>query len=280
MQSIGKLEASAASRPNSIEVNEALADAYAKEGRWREAAETYRALLALYPATALLFINRIRLGATALGIASFLVLLGQIARPILSNAQTNPLELADQLASSEYMFAQISLLLAFPLLSTAAISIYKLLSYSHDHHAAFWAMVICLLGTGLSMATLGIHAVVLPLIGRLYLSGDVSAIGLYGAMQEFPTPMLLQAGNYLLALGILVFSWVLWRSQVMSKWATVLHAAGWVLFAVSSDQISRPFQVFIGSLIALGGMALARAIWIQASLQFKPKNNSLHKAAA
>src|SRR5690242_2418024 len=107
MQSIGKLEANAASRPNSIEVNEALADAYAKQGRWREAAETYRSLLALYPATASLFINRIRLGATALGISSFLILLGQAITPALPNAGTGPVDLAKEWTSPQYLIAQV-----------------------------------------------------------------------------------------------------------------------------------------------------------------------------
>lgn len=78
MQSIAQLEANAVTRPNSIEINQALADAYVKQGRWKEAVEAYQTLISLYPATASLFVNRLRLGAVALGISSILVLLGQI----------------------------------------------------------------------------------------------------------------------------------------------------------------------------------------------------------
>ena len=280
MQSIGKLEANAATRPNSIEVNQALADAYAKQGRWREAAETYRSLLALYPATALLFINRIRLGALALGISSCLILLAQGIRPILGNPQTSITDFANGLASREYLIAQILFLLAFPLLSTAAISTYKLLSYSRDHHAAFWAMVISLLGTGLSMASLGINTVVLPLIGRLYLNGETGAVSVYYAMLEAPWPLILQAGGYLLMAGIMIFSWVIWRNENLSKWGTALYLAGWVPFVISSGQASKPIQVIVGLSIALGGVALARAIWVQAPLQFAPAINSSQKADA
>ena len=59
MQSISQLEVIAAKQPNSIEINQALADAYAQERRWEEVARTYRSLALLYPDTAALFINRI-----------------------------------------------------------------------------------------------------------------------------------------------------------------------------------------------------------------------------
>ena len=184
MQSIAQLEANVATRPNSIETNQALADAYVKQGRWKEAAEAYRALMLLYPATALLFINRLRLGAVALGISSVFILLGQIVQPSLLDARTSSNDFARALTSNGYLLAQILLLLAFPLFSTAAISIYKLLSYSRDHRPAFWAMVFSVVGVGLSMPTLGINAVVLPLIGRLYLDGETGALSIYPAMQD------------------------------------------------------------------------------------------------
>lgn len=270
MQSIAQLEANLASRPNSIEINEALANAYAEQGHWQEAAETYRSLLSLYPTTASLFVNRIRLGAVALVISSILILFAQILQLSLHGAQRNPVEFASILASSEYLLAQIFLLLAFPFLSTATISIYKLLSYSRDHRPAFWAMVFSVIGIGLSMPSLGIHAVVLPLIGRLYLAGESGVLTIHYAIQEYPWSLILHFGSDLLLVGIGIFSWVIWRNEGFPKWAAISYLTGWVLFVVVDDQISTSGLIAIGVLIALGGIELARSMWIQARLQFTP----------
>ena len=278
MHSIVQLEASVTVRPNSIEVNQALADAYAKQGRWQEAAEAYRSLLALYPATAALFINRIRLGAVALGISSVLILVAQLMRVSLKNSESDLFEFAKSLASKEYFFSQSFILIAFPFLSTAAISIYKLLSYSRDHRPAFWAMVFSVIGIGLAMPSLGINAVVLPLIGSSYLEGEPGVLNIYHMLQEYPWVLILQFGSYLLLTGILIFSWVIWRSTSFPKWAATLYLTGWILFIASSPPISKFGLISTGMLIVLGGIGLARSLWIQATLQFTPAVDSKQKA--
>ena len=278
MQPVAQLEENLATRPNSIEINQALADAYVEQGRWKEAAETYQALLTLYPAIASLFVNRIRLGSIALIIASTLILFAQILQPSLPEAQRNPTEFAGKLASREYLLVQIFFLLAFPFFSTAVISIYKLLSYSRDHRPAFWAMVFSVIGIGLYMPSLGINAVVLPLIGRLYLAGEPGVLAVYYAIQEYPWSLILQFGSYLLLIGLCIFSLVIWRNKGFPKWASALFLAGWILFVVLNDQASNFGLISIGMLIALGGIELARSIWLQASLQFTPAIDASHKA--
>ena len=278
MQSIAQLEANVVTRPNSIEVNHALADAYVKQGRWKKATETYQTLISLYPATASLFVNRIRLGAAALAISSLFILLAQSIRPSLFNAQTNPFDLSLALTSNSYLFAQILFLLAFPLFSTAAISIYKLLSYSRDHRPAFAAMVLSVIGVGLSMPDLGINAVVLPLIGKIYLGGEASALSLFLAMQNFPQLLILKFGGYLLVVGISIFSWVIWRNESLSRLGAMFYLVGWILFVVANDYLSTAGLFSIGLLVAMGGIALARSLWIQAPLQFTPTMDPTQKA--
>ena len=277
MQSIVQLEAIVAARPNSIEVTQALANAYMAEGRWKDAAEIYQSLLSLYPATASLFINRIRLGSLALGISSVLILCAQLMQSSLMNSGSDPFEFAKALASQEYLIAQLILLIAFPFLSTAVISIYKLLSYSRDHRPAFWAMVFSVIGIGLSMPALGINAVILPISGRLYLEGNPDVLLIYFALQEYPWSLILQMGRYLLLFGIATFSWVIGRNRSFPKWAAALFLMGWVLFVVSNTPISGFELISAGMLIVLGGIELARNIWIQASLQFTPAIESIQR---
>ena len=70
MQTLAQLESNAIHQPNSVELKQALAERYFEQGRWEEAARAYRVLASLHTSTASLFINRIRLDAAALIIAS------------------------------------------------------------------------------------------------------------------------------------------------------------------------------------------------------------------
>lgn len=277
MQTISPLEENILIRPNSIEINEALADEYVKQERWEDAVHVYQSLLSLYPATASLFVNRIRLGASALIFSSMLILIAELIHPTLSNVTQYPVNFAQALNSTSYLIAQIFLLLAFPFFSTAAISIYKLLSYTHDHRPAFWAMVFSVIGVGLSMPLLGNNAIVHPLIARLYLDGELASLNLYSNLQQMPWWLILHLGNYVLLLGIAIFSWVILRNQNFPKWATVLFLAGWTLFilALSSSHI---YLILTGLLIFIGGLMLAYSAWTQAPLQFQPITASHQKA--
>lgn len=269
MQSLVALETSAAARPNSIEIHQALADAYLKAECWEEAAKTYRTLLALYPTTALLFVNRIRLGASALVLASVLILLAEIIHPALPNATANPGGFATAISSGGFLTAQLLTMLALPLWSTAAISIYKLLSYSPDHRPAFWAMVCSVLGVALAMPGMGINAIILPLIGRLYLNRELPSLNLYLALQSGPWPFILRLGSFILLTGILIFAIVIWRNPVFARLPVSLFFLGWGIFVASGNQLPQPGLWLVGLLIALGGLPLARSIWQQAALQFE-----------
>jgi hypothetical protein len=270
MQSITQLETTAATQPNSIEIHQALADRYAEQGRWQEAARAYQALVALYPATGLLFTNRIRLGAVALTVASLLILLAEILQPPILDVQASPTNFSIAVNSWGFLSAQMLFALAFPLWSTAAISIYKLLSYSTAHRPAFWAMVLSVIGVGLSMPALGINAIVLPQIGRLYLEGQASTLNVYLAMQAWPWPLVLRFGGFLLVMGLAIFNWVIWRNPNFPKIPATLFLAGWVIFVASGNQLSKTGLLTVGLLVVLGGIWLARIVWIQAAFQFTP----------
>ena len=276
MQTISQLEENIVVRPNSIEINEALADEYVRQKRWEEAVRTYQALLSLYPATASLFVNRIRLGATALATSSLLILLAGLIHPPISNPEFYPSAFAQALNSTKYLTAQILLLVAFPLFSTSSISIYKLLSYTRDHRSAFWAMVFSVIGVGLSMPSLGINTIVLPLIAGLYLEGELQTLNIYLAMQGMPWSLILHLGGYIFVFGIAIFSWVILRNKNFPKWSAILFLAGWITFL--APIASMQLNMIAGSLIFVGGIELARSAWIQAPLQFKPITDSAQKA--
>jgi hypothetical protein len=269
MQSITQLEANLTVRPNSIEINQALAEAYEKEERWQEAVKVYRGLVSLYPDTAALFINRIKLGAAALIISSVLVFSAEVLRPSLL-AYNPPEDLAGTISSFEFLIAQILFMLAFALYSCSAISIYKLLSYTRHHQLAFWGMVLSVIGVGLSMPSLGIDAIVLPLVGKLFLQGQTQVLSLYSALQQDSLQFILRLGGYLLIAGILIFTWVIWHSRNLSVVSILIYLAGWILFVITNNQHLKPVLILIGVLILVGGIGLGHSLWIQATRQFDP----------
>ena len=259
MQSLSQLELSAENQPNSIEVQQTLAETYIKEERWEEAAKTYRSLTSLYPDTAALFINRIRLGAAALLISSGFIFAAALIQPSLSLAN-----LAQAFNSPAYLSAQVLLILALALYSCSAISIYKLLSYTRDHRPAFWAMVVSVIGVGLSMPALGIKSFVYPIIGRMTLAGHADVMDIYLSLNAYPSRGFLGTGGYLLVAGIAIFAGVIRRNKGISLPSILIFFTGWLGMTTTQD-----FFVF-GILAALGGGWLGVSLWNQASVQFNP----------
>jgi hypothetical protein len=262
MQTLADLEIRAAQQPNSIELTHALAERYFAQGRWEQAARAFRTLADLHTSTASLFIHRIRLGAVALMLSSVMMLLAFYLQPAL---EVRDLSLFREFTSSEYLASQALLVVALALYSTSAISVYKLLSYTRDHRPAFWAMVLSVIGAGLSMPALGIKLFVHPLIGKLYLAGNAELLALYSLLNEQPLKAILNIGNYLIIAGIVIFARVVWRNRGLSLRSLLLFLAGWLGLATLPNLAPPAF----GALVALGGLGFGFSLWKQASTQFE-----------
>jgi len=139
-------------------------------------------------------------------------------------------------------------------------------------------MVFSVIGAGLSMPALGVNAIVLPLSARLYVAGELETFNIYFALQTMPWSLMLHVGNYLFVLGIAIFSWVILRNKNFPGWSVITFLAGWLIFIISANTASHLEATVIGLLIFCGGTELARNVWIQASLQFKPQAAPSQKA--
>ena len=292
MQSFSELErlaVDALKHPNSVYINLALADSYAQERRWEEATEAYQTVVDLYPAIAALNINRIRLGAVALGSSSLLFLTAEILRPSANLADT-PFYMAEYLSSPALAIYHILFLPILILLSCATISVYKILSTSGGNRLSFWAMVSIIVGVGLFLPFFSIKAVVMPAAAELYLKGNTSAFDVYFAMLLQPLAFVFTLGGYLLFVGLTMFNVAIWNSGYLPKWASMLLWIGWSLFIVTQelpfpffmeqlhlihDLINKP--ILIAMLTAIGGVGLALALWHQAPLQLAPTIDQLEK---
>lgn len=269
--SLAQLEERARTNPNSVELHLTLALKYLEHQRVDQAAGAVKRVAALYPAIAALNVNRIHLGAVALAISSVLFLLAEWLYPPNLNLASNLASEAAAVSSKSFIASQLLFLPLLALLSTAVISIYKLLSTTRDNHLAFWAMVTSLMGIGLFLPSFGIRALILPAAGQLYLQGQVEAFQVYGTAYQQPWAVLLQHTVYVLLLGLSLFTLVIWRSGTLPRWASALYGLGWALFAISGNELSRLGLLVVGLLMAGGGLGLARGLWQQAPLQAGPQ---------
>jgi hypothetical protein len=208
------------------------------------------------------------LGAAALMLASGLIFLAILIQPSLSTHNLTTIALA--IRSPVYLSAQILFILALAFYSCSAISIYKLLSYTRDHRPAFWAMVFSVVGVGLSMPALGIKLFVFPLVGNMVLNGQAQVIDIYSSLQKFPFTLYLGVGNNVLILGLIVFTWVIWRNQGLSLLSILIFLTGWLGFVIADEQNVHAVMIAFGALIAAGGVGLGLSLWKQASTQFDP----------
>lgn len=269
--SLAQLEERARTNPNSVELHLTLALKYLEHQRVDQATGAVKRVAALYPAIAALNVNRIHLGAVALAISSVLFLLAEWLYPPNLNLAGDLVSVAAAVSSKSFIASQLLFLPLLALLSTAVISIYKLLSTTRDNHLAFWAMVTSLIGIGLFLPAFGIRALILPAAGQLYLQGQVDAFQVYVVAYQQPWAALLQQTVYVLLLGLSLFTLVIWRSGTLPKWAAALYGLGWALFAISGNELSRLGLLAVGLLMAGGGLGLARGLWQQAPLQAGPQ---------
>ena len=281
-----QLEVMALHQPNSIEINQALAEECAKEERWEEAIEAYQTVIALYPANAALNVNRIRLGAIALGISSLLFLIGEIVQPSMIMVD-NPIGAVEYMGSAALAVSNILFLPILILLSCAAISIYKLLSTSNDNRLAFWAMVSIIVGAGLLLPFFGLQAILSPAAAQQYIEGNTFAFNVYDAALRQPLAVVFTLGGYLLFAGLTLLNIAIWGSGFLPKWASTLLWLGWFLFIITKelpfDFINEMLWFYINPmlfalLIAIGGIGLAFGMWQQAPLQLVLTTDSSQKA--
>lgn len=266
MQTIAQLESRVVQGPNSVELQHALAERYFAQGRWEDAARTYRGLASLHTATAALFIDRIRLGAAALVTAATLILVAALIQPAL--VPGDHLRLATAFRSPAYLAAQLLVVVALALYSCAAISIYKLLSYTRDHRPAFWAMVLSVIGVGLSMPALGIRSFVHPRLAEMFLNGQPDVMAVYVSMHDAPDALVLGAGGHLVTAGLAIFSWVIWRNRGLSRPAVLLLLAGWIGTTAAPAGLPRAAGAACGALVACGGVWLGVSLWRHVATQF------------
>jgi hypothetical protein len=277
---VAQLEARAAAHPNSLGLQLALALKYLEQRRADRATGAVRRAAALYPVLATINVNRLRLGAVGLGLASALFSIAQVLHPASFSMAGDPAAAARAASSSGFIAAQLLMLPILVLLTTAWTTLYKLLSATRLSAHAFWAMVISQVGAGLWLPSVGMRAIVLPAAGRLYLDGAPDAFAVVAAALAQPWALWMSRAVYVLLLGLSLFTLVIWLGGTLPRMAATLHWAGWLLFVTTGNDLPRLGLLAVGGLVAAGGLGLAWGLWQQAPRHAGPETESAALLAA
>ena len=208
--------------------------------------------------------TRRRFGALALGLAALLLAVFPLIRPFYPLDPTAPaatLTVASPaVTSAPWVVAHLLCMLAFVMLLYGVLILYAHLAHGHAEPRAFWAMVCSVAGIGLILPMLGVETYILPIIGKLYLTGHTDIAPAFGMIYLGPALVVFVLGLVLLALGAVTWAAAIWRSAVLPRGAGVLLATGLALWF---PPFPRVIRVIDGLLIGLGGVWLARSLWQQ-----------------
>ena len=201
-----------------------------------------------------------RLGALVLGLSALLFFASPLFTPY--DPSYGPVALLEQTGG---LF-----IIAMTLFPLGMLAVYAQLAHQHGRGWAGVALICQLVALGPLQAFAGLDTFAMSTLRRLYFqegnqefmrvqgeimlrAGGPSFSGIYS---------LLLLGMALLDVGMIILAVVIWRSGILSKWAGVLYALGFVLFVVAvftpAGHIVRVIDAALGG---VGGMWLAWSLW-------------------
>ena len=127
---------------------------------------------------------------------------------------------------------------------------------------AFAGMILSVTGLGLFLPFLGIIAFAAPVAGRLYLNGNLQAVGIISEATSTSNPAALAFGGVSVlfsVLGAILFSIAIWRSGKLPKWSAIAYSISaplnWAPHYV-------PVPWLLGGILLFGaGIGITRGIW-------------------
>jgi len=158
-------------------------------------------------------------------------------------------------------------MLAFVLLVYGTLTLYAYLADGQPEPRAFRALTWSLAGIVLVMPMLGVETHILPIVGRLYITGATDIAPAVGLIYLGPAIVVFLLGLLFLAIGAIYFALAIWQGGVLPRWAGAFFAIGLALWF---PPFPRTVRIIDGGLIGFGGIWLAWAIWQRAETLVQP----------
>lgn len=206
--------------------------------------------------------NRIRLSAFSLAISGILFVLYPAIRPFSDEAS---LQGAAAFASVEWLVAHMLAMVAFVLLPLALFGLHSTLKETPEESLGFWAFLLCMIGTGLTLPFYGGEAYGLHAIGKEAIRQSATAlVSLAAVVRSGAGLVMFLIGLLLLAIAAITVAAALWRSRIYSKWSGIPFAVGIGLY-IPQFLGTQPLRVAHGLLVAVGCLWIAAGLWRQSS---------------
>lgn len=206
------------------------------------------------------FTSRIRISSTALATAGILFVLYPALRPFSDEVS---LQGAAAFASQNWLLAHMLAMVAITLLPVGLLGLFLSLQETALERLGYWALVLAMVGAGLSLPFYGGEAFGLHAIGQEALRQqsasllDVAAIVRSGAGLG-----MFLIGLLLLAISAILVAIMVWKSGEYSKWSGIPLAVGIALY-IPQFFFAQPIRVAHGILVAIGCLWLAADLWRQ-----------------
>jgi hypothetical protein len=201
---------------------------------------------------------RVRFGAVAFAVAGVLLLMYPAVRPF---SDETSLQAARAFTSDEWTIAHVLGMLGFIGVSLGLLGLHLRLAGTPAAGRSFWALVLSWIGTGLTLTYYGAETYGLRAIGREALSEhNAGLVSLAHQVRFGPGAVMFGAGMVLIAAAGITAAAAAWRLGSVSRWGSVLLAAGLALY-IPQFWAGQTVRIAHGLLIAAGCLLLAAGLW-------------------
>jgi uncharacterized membrane protein len=205
--------------------------------------------------------SRIRLGAAALAVAGVLFVLYPAIRPFSDEAT---LQGAAAFASAAWVVAHMLAMVGFMLLMLGLLSLHGAMQDTSVEHTAFWALVLGLVGVGLTLPFYGGEAFGLHAIGQVALfTHNQPLMKAAEVVRSGPQLLMFLIGLLLIGVSAITVATAVWKSRVLPKWSGVPFALGFALY-IPQFFGTQPVRIAHGLLVMAGCLWLAAGLWQRA----------------
>jgi hypothetical protein len=194
----------------------------------------------------------------ALLIAGILFVLYPAVRPFSDEAS---LAGAGAFASTGWLLAHSMAIVAFTLLPVGLLGLHRSLQDTISERQGYWALVLSLLGAGLTLPFYGAETYGLQVIGQEAIrQQNAELLDMAAAVRSGPGLVIFLIGLLLLAVAGLLAAIAIWRSGILPKWSGIPFAIGLLMY-IPQFFLQQPLRVAHGLLVALGCLWIAGVLW-------------------
>jgi len=200
----------------------------------------------------------IRFGLIIIGLAGFVFAIGDSLIPQEGNmfaATDDPEAFAELVTTDNFRYWAMRGLIGAPMETIGTIALFFGLAGARYEKWAFWGMILCVLADLFGTALFAIMYYVFPATGSLIVAGTESAATVASLDALMPVT---DAGFIATTIGLGLFAWAIWKSDIFPKWSGWVVLIGWLLLLV---QWSYVIQIFANLLWGAAYLWMAANSW-------------------